>query len=511
MDRINGSGTIDIGSGRRGFRDENLGTGIEGTEVTALFLNMVQEEVCKVIEDAGLALDPADWTQLLQALRIKFSGRNAKAWVPVISMTITAPPATPTTGDIYLVPTGATGAWVANAGYIAEWVGTKWAFTAPSNGHGISLPSGQVFEKVAGTYVEKLALDAQCGKWTYAVAGGTSSKLTATLAPVPASYASVIGMALRLAINATNPGAATLNVNSLGELPIKTMLGLDIGRGDLPAGSTVTLICTGTTWALAGIAYSEVPSVGDVTIYVRTDGSDSNDGSSNDSGHALATIGEALNRAKKAGSSNTVTIQLGVAGTYAERIVTANIAATIVVKGDTANQANYNIAPPGTIFSVLDINNANVSFQGIRLVPSGTVTHELYASSNATVSISNVTLSAAGTISGGLITAATGATITISAGCNILAGAGSALNVNGGTIAINENVAVGTPTYTAAFVAAANGGAVLRASTGPTFSGSATGTRYAASMNSIISTNGGGANYFPGTVAGSVSTGGQYA
>jgi hypothetical protein len=280
---------------------------------------------------------------------------------------------------------------------------------------------------------------------------------------------------------------------------------------DLPAGSTVTLICTGTTWALAGIAYSEVPSVGDVTIYVRTDGSDSNDGSSNDSGHALATIGEALNRAKKAGSSNTVTIQLGVAGTYAERIVTANIAATIVVKGDTANQANYNIAPPGTIFSVLDINNANVSFQGIRLVPSGTVTHELYASSNATVSISNVTLSAAGTISGGLITAATGATITISAGCNILAGAGSALNVNGGTIAINENVAVGTPTYTAAFVAAANGGAVLRASTGPTFSGSATGTRYAASMNSIISTNGGGANYFPGTVAGSVSTGGQYA
>lgn len=70
MDRINGSGTIDIGGGRRGWRDENLGAGVEGTELTALWLNMVQEEILKVITEAGLTPDPADWTQLDQAIGI---------------------------------------------------------------------------------------------------------------------------------------------------------------------------------------------------------------------------------------------------------------------------------------------------------------------------------------------------------------------------------------------------------------------------------------------------------
>lgn len=38
-----------------------------------------------------------------------------------------------------------------------------------------------------------------------------------------------------------------------------------------------------------------------------------------------------------------------------------------------------------------------------------------------------------------------------------------------------------------------------------------TGTRYAASVNGVIDTNGGGASFFPGTIAGTTATGGQYA
>ncbi|ANM05218.1 hypothetical protein AMC78_CH03149 [Rhizobium phaseoli] len=70
MDRVNGAGTIDIGGGRRGFRDENLGAGVEGTELTALYLNMVQEEIMKVCAMAGLSPSEADWTQLYQAIGI---------------------------------------------------------------------------------------------------------------------------------------------------------------------------------------------------------------------------------------------------------------------------------------------------------------------------------------------------------------------------------------------------------------------------------------------------------
>ncbi|MGR8925016.1 hypothetical protein ACU8MB_14870 [Rhizobium leguminosarum] len=70
MDRINGAGTTDIGGGRRGFRDENLGGGVEGTEVTALWCNMIQEEIMKVCLEAGLTPSEADWTQLYQAIDI---------------------------------------------------------------------------------------------------------------------------------------------------------------------------------------------------------------------------------------------------------------------------------------------------------------------------------------------------------------------------------------------------------------------------------------------------------
>jgi hypothetical protein len=42
------------------------------------------------------------------------------------------------------------------------------------------------------------------------------------------------------------------------------------------------------------------------------------------------------------------------------------------------------------------------------------------------------------------------------------------------------------------------------------FAGSATGVRYSGDTNAVIKTAGGGANFFPGSSAGSVSTGAQY-
>jgi len=70
MDRINGADTANIGQGRRGFKDENVVAGTAGTEVTAAFLNSLQEELVKVITEAGLELDKNDWTQLWQAIQI---------------------------------------------------------------------------------------------------------------------------------------------------------------------------------------------------------------------------------------------------------------------------------------------------------------------------------------------------------------------------------------------------------------------------------------------------------
>jgi hypothetical protein len=43
-----------------------------------------------------------------------------------------------------------------------------------------------------------------------------------------------------------------------------------------------------------------------------------------------------------------------------------------------------------------------------------------------------------------------------------------------------------------------------------TFTGSTAGQRYNVSGNGVIQTYGGGANYLPGSVVGSATTGGQY-
>lgn len=164
-------------------------------------------------------------------------------WLPLKSMSVTVPPAGPAAGDVYLVPAGATGAWAGQNGRLAEWTGQAWAlFTAP-DGHGVSLPDGRIFERVAGTYVEKVALDTQSGKWSFAVAGGTANALTATLDPAPTAY--VAGMRVRMKVPSTNTGAMTLNLNGLGAKGIGRKDGADLVAGSVVANQILDLVYDG--------------------------------------------------------------------------------------------------------------------------------------------------------------------------------------------------------------------------------------------------------------------------
>lgn len=47
---------------------------------------------------------------------------------------LTAPPASPSAGDAYIVAAGATGAWAGLDHHVAVWTGTAWATTAPNVG-----------------------------------------------------------------------------------------------------------------------------------------------------------------------------------------------------------------------------------------------------------------------------------------------------------------------------------------------------------------------------------------
>lgn len=175
-------------------------------------------------------------------------------WIPVLSMSLPTPPASPAVGDVYLIPAAPTGEWVGQAGKIAEYGVAGWALIAPPDGHGISLPDGRVFERVTGTYVEKLALDVQSGKWLFGIAGGTANALTLTPTPVVPAY--VDGLTLRVRITVNNTGAATINVNGLGAKAVHRADGSTLQPNDLVAGATLAL-----TYNAAANAFRAPPSL----------------------------------------------------------------------------------------------------------------------------------------------------------------------------------------------------------------------------------------------------------
>lgn len=203
MDRTDGQNYIDIGGGRRGFRDQNVDAGVPGTRVTAAFLNSLQEEILTVIENAGITPAAADWNQLDAAIRkvaaktvadyiIPLAQLNALPWLPVISLTQKKPPTKPALGDLYVVPDGGTGEWSDKGGQIAEWNGQKWLFSNSRDGHGIGLPDGSIYIKINGVYTLLTdRLDKRYSRLvtppssTFYVVGPTGNDNNSGLAPTP--------------------------------------------------------------------------------------------------------------------------------------------------------------------------------------------------------------------------------------------------------------------------------------------------------------------------------------
>lgn len=527
MDRINGADTIDIGGGRRGFRDENLVTGTPGTEVTALHMNSVQEEILKVITEAGLIPNNADWAQLWQALQILglSSDSRSRRWTAVLSMTLSSAPGAPTAGDTYLIPTGATGVWATHVGAIAQWTGSAWSYLVPPDGHGIGLPDGRVFLRIGGSYVQKIALDAQSGKWTYAVAGGTANALTVTLNPAPATL--VPGMVLDVAVLTENTGAATLDVNGFGAVPIRTMAGAALQRGDL--ASIVRLVYSGTVWLLGGgLARSEVPLVptADVVLYVRTDGNDNNDGGANTAARALATIQRAIDVITTRFSTSAsfgVRIVLGNPGTYAPAInnrypgsitIEGGGDAYIITSGAIGAGAPASFASRAGRVTLKGLMLENTTSSGTAFSAGALGGFITLDTINFRSLLNNPNYMAIYVVENGVCTCLN--QLVVNGGDNVQRQMRALIHTDTGGI---FNGAPGTspctifiaPTTWAAGAAEAVLSSVARfANITMSPSGSFAGPRFNAASGGVIDTSGGGANYFPGSAAGTINGGFYY-
>lgn len=246
------------------------------------------------------------------------------------------------------------------------------------------------------------------------------------------------------------------------------------------------------------------------TYYVRSDGSDSNDGLADSSGGAFLTIQKAIDTVYSIDISvYNVTIQVADA-TYTGtiRLVGAWIGSgTVTLQGNTSTPAN-------AVISVTS-NDAIMATAGARLTINGFEIRTTTSGSGVRAETAAViTLGTAvnfGACSFRQIDVRRGALVqgtsyTVSGGAlsHVIVSEGGHYAVSGGTVTFS-----GTPAFTTATFKAEATGTMSIFST--TMSGSATGKRYDCTLGGIINTFSGGATFLPGDVAGTTATGGQYA
>jgi len=253
---------------------------------------------------------------------------------------------------------------------------------------------------------------------------------------------------------------------------------------------------------------------GNTTLYVATTGNDSTGNGT--SGAPWATLQHAINYIQQnidiAGYIVTVQLQ---DGTYTGGVSSASPfiggnERNVVINGDSVTPSNTKVTVTSPSVAAFYVAGANSGFtlQNIQLK---TVTggNSIQADQGGTI-----------TVGGGMIfDSSPGAhmiatnlgRIYTSGNYSIVGSAGAHLDAVGADI-INTGTSAVTLTGTPAFSTAFANSTVLSnlSFSGVTFTGSATGTRYIASVNAVIDTNGGGANYFPGSIAGSTATGAQY-
>ncbi len=226
---------------------------------------------------------------------------------------------------------------------------------------------------------------------------------------------------------------------------------------------------------------------GNRIYYVRTDGSDSNDGLADTAGGAFLTIQKAIDTVLTIDlGGHAVTIQVG-AGTYAAgvNLSTAFVGGNVTLVGDTTTPSNVVISPSsGNCIAVT--NKASLTIGGFKLVASAG--YGIYAASNAVVSIANkMDFGACANNHMGafaaIINVNTDYAISGEAAVHAYAADQGTINDYYRTVTLT-----GTPNFSTAFAQVERLADVLMF--GNTFSGSATGTRYSVSYNAVLFTGG---------------------
>lgn len=448
----------------------------------------------------------------------------------VLDRDLTAPPGSPAEGQRWIVKTGATGAWTSHVDAIAAWQDGAWQFSTPRTGW------------LAYVVDESMLLAWNGSAWVDAIGALSPTALNnmtllgvGTTADTTNPLSAKLNNTLFAARTVTEGGDGNLRYKLSKESAAKTLSFLfqDNYSGRAEIGLTgdddfhFKVSADGTTWrdgiviaASTGavtfpntsIAAGREVLTANRTYYVRTDGSNSNNGLANTSGGAFLTIQKAIDTAAALDIAiYTVTIQVGN-GTYTgANVLKAPVGSGEVwIVGDETTPANV-------LISTTSANCFSGAFRGtyrlrgmkmtcatsgscISITGGGAVVYHKNNDYGAMISFhlsantdANIFAEGNYTISAG------GATHAIANGT------GAYVNIAPLTLTLS-----GTPAFSGVFAQAQTCGVINCPVANVTFSGSATGARYAAAENGVIRTNGGGATFLPGSSSGSTASGGQY-
>lgn len=244
------------------------------------------------------------------------------------------------------------------------------------------------------------------------------------------------------------------------------------------------------------------------TYYVRTDGSDANTGLANSAAGAFLTIQHAYDVISQmldlGGLTATISV---VSGTFTAglNVTKPVVGGTVTLDGNSVAIISTTSADAVAVHAPLQLTVQNIELRtttsGVSLLADGSGS---VISIGAGMIFGVCAAQQIRALSNGLIQN-TGNNYTISGACpgnHIQATVAGVILFSPHTVTITGTPAFGT------FMATDLGASASMF--GITYSGSATGPRYSATLNSQIQTYGGGANYFPGNSAGSTATGGQY-
>ena len=239
------------------------------------------------------------------------------------------------------------------------------------------------------------------------------------------------------------------------------------------------------------------------TYYVRTDGSDSNNGLSNTTGGAFLTIQKAIDAACALDLS-VYAVTINVAdGTYSGSIALKPYLGVgpITIQGNVTTPANCAISTTSANCFTAGGVYTPYTITGFKLT-STTSGRCVVADNGSKISLGAMEYGASASHH---IFSGNGSIVSLTASYTISGGTtGRHFYANTGTIQAVAALTVtltGTPSF-GIFALADRLGILQMSNTLITFSGSATGTRFTASNLGFIYTNAAGASFFPGSVAG---------